>query len=144
MAYSARSECLSHGVEGGRAKRKTLPLNNFGAQQFAEVPGGEPVTLSHAVAQAMRVWLIEQRGANIIGAGYDRDRVATGNLRRDRIKVDRESPAVTGASISKHAKEMMRAKAARHGRFVSGGLISFQAAAALSPAPEFPPRPRKC
>ena len=77
-------------------------------KQLTDSSGSGTVTFCHATAEAVRVQIGEQRGADVIRPLYDHDLFTFRKSPRNHVKICCEYWAVTFPDISQDAKKMMR------------------------------------
>jgi hypothetical protein len=77
-------------------------------KQLTDSSGGGTVTFCHATAEAVRVRIVEQRSADVVGPLYDHNLFTFGKSPRNHVKICCEYRAITFPDIGQDAKKMMR------------------------------------
>jgi hypothetical protein len=127
---SAIGKTGSHPLEQGGFNLKSRSCRDRNIQKATNIFGSPPVAVRYACAQAMRIVLAEERGADVVRALYNEDILAIRQSSGNPVIIGDEGGTVSLSRIGQQAEEMVGAEANSHpatrvalrgGRVVAGG-----------------------
>jgi hypothetical protein len=102
------SKSLAKSPQEVLMENKPVSGSNGVCKQLTDSSGSGTVAFCHATAEAMRIRIVEQRGADVVGPLYDHDLFTFDKSPHNHVKICCEYWAITFPDIGQDAKKMMR------------------------------------